>query len=229
LFVAACLCIFGDYFWPPSAKVTTKHPKTVVSQETPPVEKKVPASPSESIRQKEVPKKETTFKEVLGPFVVIAGSNTNEIPASASKNHPVPALMWKIGDVKDFASAYIEDGRLYVDTSLYSGPSLPPVEIKDNNFIVRPTNWDRNFDDTALEIVDENLLPRLQLIYKNPHTVILNGIFVFHSDSGKTGVMIIDEERMTLNPSEPITPNLRRIFKYPSRHYLGQELEEPHL
>jgi hypothetical protein len=181
--------------------------------------KKLPSKVIQPSREKEIPQKEPTFKDIT-PFTVIVGSNSAEIPKDASVKKPQHIV--KIGDT-DVIDAYVENEKLYVNTILYGSPTLAAVEIKHNEFIVRPPQWDRNFDDTALEIVDENLLPRLQLVYKTPRTVVINGIFKF---SG--GLVLMEEDGLTYNPSS-FKPKFRRIFKYPSRLYQGQELDEPHL
>ncbi len=109
--------------------------------------KKLPSTVIQSSREKEIPKKEPTFKDV-SPFTVIVGSNSVEISKDASGEKPQHIV--KIGDT-DVIDAYVENNKLYVNTILYGSPILASVEIKHNEFIVRPPQWDRNFDDTALE------------------------------------------------------------------------------
>jgi hypothetical protein len=163
----------------------------------------------------------STFNEIPGPFIVTFGGNQAYIPDTTSKSNPSRIINWSGADI---LYAYIANEKLYVNTVLYGDANLPAVEITDNQFRNIPPQWDKNFNNTALEIVDENLTPRLQLVYKSPRNVVINGIFKIPH-----GLIIMEETGMVINPSSPINPKFRRIFKYPSRSHQGQELDEPHL
>ena len=86
---------------------------------------------------------------------------------------------------------------------------MPAVEVKKGNFVVRPTDWDRNFSDNALEIVNEKLQPVLQIIYKRNGLIQIQGIF-----QGRNGGLIFE--------APELPQALPRIFKYPSWKYTGQ-------
>jgi len=230
---------FGVWIWPISIAESThkqsiEKPIPQTEQPKQPTAKEIatelakklqstPIQPSRKketfVEKKEVRKKEPTFQDV-SPFIVTFGSNSAVIPKNASKENPAHIINWGGTDI---LYAYVENGKLYVNTILYGDSPFAAVDIKHNEFVVRPSRWDRNFDETALEIVDENLLPRLQLVYKNPHNIVINGIFKFQG-----GLILMEETGMTVNPSS-INPKFRRIFKYPSRLYQGEELNEPHL
>jgi hypothetical protein len=112
---------------------------------------------------------------------------------------------------------YVEKGKLYADVTVYGGAAGASVEIKHNNFVVRPPNWDRNSNLTALEVVNENQLPVFQFIYKTPSHIVLNGIFPFPG-----GLILANESGMVINPILPTTFVLNRIFRYPSWKYPGR-------
>jgi hypothetical protein len=185
------------------------------------IPKLTPEHPAQQEKNKgQESKNKPTFKEVPRPFSVTVGNINYQIRETSSKKDPAK-VFYMSGDL---ISAYLENNILYVDTTLYAGSNLSPVEIKHNQFTVKPPQWDRNFNNTALEIVDENLLPRLQFVYKNNRNVVITGIFMF-----PMGILVAEENRITINPTDPLTPRFRRIFKYPSRRFQGQELDEPHL
>ena len=114
---------------------------------------------------------------------------------------------------------YVDNGKFYADVGLYGGSGLPPVEVKHNEFIVRPMNWDRNSDKNALEVVNELERPIFQLVYRSPGHVVINGIFqapgwlVLANEDGATTIA---------NPPTQVAFALKRIFKYPSWKYPGQ-------
>jgi hypothetical protein len=108
---------------------------------------------------------------------------------------------------------FLENGHLYAEAKIYNGPGLPAVEVKKNDFLLRPMNWDRNFTDAALEIVNEKSQPVLQVIYKRKGLIQIQGIF--RSPEGG-GIYEAPE------PPEA----LPRIFKYPSWKYKGQYAED---
>lgn len=112
---------------------------------------------------------------------------------------------------------YVEDSKLYADVTVYGGAGLPPIEIKHNEYVVRPTNWDLNKSSTALEVVNESQEPVFQLIYKKPSHIVVNGIFPFPG-----GLILANESGMILNPTMPTSFSLERIFKYPSSKYPGK-------
>jgi hypothetical protein len=153
-------------------------------------------------------KQRQSLDDVFCPFTVTWGSNQNRFVTPASEDRPSCIINWQGFDL---LRGYFKNCKLYVNTD----------EIRDNEIAVTPTLWDKNFNDTALEIVDENLMPRLQLIYRNPGNVMINGIF-----NVPGGVLAVEEMSIEYYPPHKLPPKLRRIFKYPSRKYKGQELSE---
>ena len=179
-----------------------------------------PISPEEVSKQtfKEIEPehREPTFKEISGPFRVVVGSNSMILSEANTRDKPIHMI--KFGD---FASmdAYVEKGKVYVNAVLFGDDNREAVALKHNEFSSPPAKWDRNFDDTALEIVDGNLVPRFQLIYKDTRTVIINGVYKYPG-----GLVVMTDDGMTINPTPPLRFTMKRIFKYPSRLYQGQEI-----
>ncbi len=126
---------------------------------------------------------------------------------------------FKIGEYK-LINFYINNHTLYADTVLYGGDNSPFVELKQNVLLSEPQGWDLNYDNSAIEIVDERQNPVFQLIYKSPYDIVING-FLYYPN----GFIFVNEDgRMIMNPKTPVDYSLIRIFKYPSLQYQGQRI-----
>lgn len=118
---------------------------------------------------------------------------------------------------------HIENGKLFVDVEIYSKTGFPPIKIIKNELYNLPENWDRNSNDIALEIVNENLQPMYQLVYEKPFNINIKGVF-----PSPSGVIIADDRRgvdfvsYALLQKLPVNFKLKRIFKYPSWRYQGE-------
>ena len=131
-----------------------------------------------------------------------------------------------------------ERRRILMDTNL------------DNELTNLPNSWDVNYNSNEFEIVNEDTNPVLQIIYKHPNEVQVNGIYVVNgfdiyaafdsppiSVSEKMGLKstqmmeIGDFEKLFTNINVTLDTNSmfriristeKTIFKYPSWEYLGQ-------
>lgn len=111
---------------------------------------------------------------------------------------------------------YIEDGKLYADVKIYGGKGLPPISIKKNKLSNKPSDWDFNSNDKALEIVDSKQNPIYQFFYKTPSHIVMNGIFPYPG-----GLILANKKEVIMNPGLPTLFKLKRIFKYPSWKHPG--------
>lgn len=116
--------------------------------------------------------------------------------------------------------AYIENNVLYADTEFYGGQGHT-ISISKNTLSGLPPKWDYNSTNKALEIVNENVVPIYQLIYKTPNHICINGVF-----PSASGLILADEDGMHINPKLPIPLKIKRIFKYPSYQHPGVYEEE---
>jgi hypothetical protein len=67
--------------------------------------------------------------------------------------------------------------RLYVEAQLpYSG-KMAALRMRDDLDSKLPRLWDRNYTSNRFEIVNEKQKPVLQVIYKSPREVVVNGVF----------------------------------------------------
>lgn len=112
---------------------------------------------------------------------------------------------------------YFENDMLYADVTIYGGTGKTPIEIVHNEFTVRKSGWDKNFNREAFEVVDDKLNPIFQLVYKTKANIVVTGII-----SCPGGLLLVDDDGVTVNPDLPTNFSLKRIFKYPSSKYLGQ-------
>ncbi len=114
------------------------------------------------------------------------------------------------------AMGYLDNNdRLVVNATLYThGDS--PVKIEGNVLFKENPEWDRCFNDTALEVVDTERTPVLQVIYRTPQDVAIYGLF-----QGNGWLMSLSPRGIApLDPKTVITKDnydVKRIFKYPSR------------
>jgi hypothetical protein len=125
----------------------------------------------------------------------------------------------------DLFKVYLDGGRLYVDTTLYGGSTFPAVQVRRNEISIEGgMSLDRNFTDKALEVVDRNLVPLLQIIYEADRKVVINGVFI-DPKGGKTAVIITptNNQKVDIDPTgqKKVVVPLKRIFKYPSWKYPG--------
>ena len=112
---------------------------------------------------------------------------------------------------------YLEDDNLYADVTIYGGSGLPPIQIKHNKLINKPTGWDFNSNKKALEIVNDKSVPIYQFYYKASSHIVVNGVFPFPG-----GLILANESGAILNPSLPTQFRLNPIFKYPAWKYPGE-------
>jgi hypothetical protein len=109
---------------------------------------------------------------------------------------------------------YLKDGIIQCDASFFSGvDGVSPVEIKDNDFVVRPLGWDRNYTENAVEVVNQNGLPIFQIIKKRAGVFELNGIFV-----APDGRRVMGSRAGISDYAYDLPP----LFKYPSYKFLGK-------
>jgi hypothetical protein len=151
--------------------------------------------------------------------VVFAGNREFPVSKSPTEINIIPGALPSI-------AAYVEGGRLFVDADLYYAGGKRPLRLKHNKLMNRPSQWDNNLDESAIEIVDERGKPRFQLIYHDLHTVFLRGIF---QAEGDRAVVVEEHNWRFFMGSTGSDMETAPLFRYPSRLYKGQELGGPSL
>jgi hypothetical protein len=163
---------------------------------------------------------------VRGPFYGLTHPSAKDqftIHAGITMRLPVKGLKDGIDFTKVFAISN-DPIQLFVKRTWWSGRRCD-LKIKtdggqfmsliENNKVTgeAPIGTDRNFDDTALEIVNGERLPVLQVIWEGEDDVYINAVI-----TNGTIATILKDSKLTFKPIASLTPNdlATRIFKYPS-------------
>lgn len=171
------------------------------------LERTEPEPPSEGPAQS-LPQK-PRFSEKVDWFTVVIGGNTSKWPITDDKTHAILHLN------RDLVTSRVIDGELRIDAIL-KGPT-GDVELRDNELRNRPPNWDKNWDNSAIEIVNAKGVPVFQLEYLDGgHTARVNG----HFSGGHALQAYATESGLAINPAHKV--RLKPIFRYPSSKYFGK-------
>ena len=80
-----------------------------------------------------------------------------------------------IGGLNSF-KIYIRGGIFCLDATIYGGLGMPSIEVICNHVKTSP-DWDTNYTDKAVEVVDQNQVPMFQMIFENETKIRVNGVF----------------------------------------------------
>ena len=121
----------------------------------------------------------------------------------------------------DYIPLYIHTfgGKVYVDVSVYGGKDMEIISFEDNVATVLPSNWDKNQDAYAFEVVNDLGYPVFQLYYETQFKVVINGIF-----PTPIGLVWASKDGMRIGPSYFDVFHLDPIFKYPSSEHQGDRI-----
>ena len=111
-------------------------------------------------------------------------------------------------------SIEIVDSRLRVSAVIRNKEGEIVAKISNNFWSVDPNPilvYDRNYNDFALEVVDSDQNPVLQVIVKEQNKILIGGLF--HSPHY---TILATPEGISINPSTLETTEVDRIFMYPS-------------
>lgn len=121
---------------------------------------------------------------------------------------------------------HLKGRRFYVDAQLWDAPGRRKAMVNNNACLLIEPYWDCNFNNIALEIVDEEQRPVFQMIYtaSGPANLVINGVFPY-PDRILVGSNTLGYTQV--HPDETGHPNIpwnytKRIFKYPSWKYRGR-------
>jgi hypothetical protein len=195
----------------PSAAPTTTSPSV-------PTQPELKRQPKKNNGNKNQP----TFRDNPDIVSVSAGTNVTTLV----KQRSLCVFMVTIDNRKYcLVMARVEKGKLLIDANLFAGPGLSPVAVTGGVLVQMTPEWDRNFDNTALEVVNEKLVPVLQIIYTSPQNAVVRGLFQLEQRRDIV-IVLTDTTMTTLKADTPLTKDnyaVTRLFRYPSRKYLGQE------
>src|SRR6266403_2643315 len=124
------------------------------------------------------PKSTARFHERIGAYLFSLGENglTTSATVEGLKKGNIPFAGLPI---TIFAKE--SDDKIHYRITIWDG--IRPIEITDGEFIFNEPYGDRNFNDAALEMVDDHQKPVLQVIWKTPSHLVINGIFRMQNGS----------------------------------------------
>ena len=163
----------------------------------------------------------------------------------------VMRLPWKVAigeETLDFPILpYVKNNRLFVYVQMPFLGYAKIISMSTDMDSPLPRRWDRNFTSNAFEIVQQDGRPVLQVIYRRPNQVQVNGIFLvntnriyvsFSNAVPELNVPDFYELVGTQSVSVATTPAMNKIlqmfmfdfnytnqkamFKYPAWKHLGQ-------
>lgn len=99
--------------------------------------------------------------------------------------------------------------------------------LEKNEWKINPNNYfDRNYDNSSLEIIDEYNIPILQVEYINEQTILIKGVFyqdedlIIVNDSSS----IINNGKITFDMILKQGKTINRMFRYPSSTHFGEKI-----
>jgi predicted acylesterase/phospholipase RssA len=143
---------------------------------------------------------------------------TNDVTKSRAELEQTPLTFYSVAEAPAI-KVHIERGTLYVDARVFTQRQSGPLELTKNNYSRLPVGWDLNSTETALEVVNEQMQPRLQVIYNSESEIQINGLF--GNERQVFAVFGKKARPVYLTPSGPAFNPIKRLFKYPSSTYPG--------
>lgn len=119
----------------------------------------------------------------------------------------------------------LKDQRLLVSVDVKNTNGETVAKIADNQWSVNNNNviaHDRNYNSYAFEVIDSDLVPVVQVVFKPQNKMYLGGLFY----SPDWMVLLLPNDTSVINPSlTDLNESLPRLFKYPSEEHLGEMVE----
>ncbi len=172
-------------------------------------------------RQWQPPELPNNLPQVDGGAMVYVkfGGMTMYLPIGTNGWHNIDPFMGPSGS--DNFTPYIKNNRLYVKTKTMFGDASQTVEMNNEWPATIPDKWDRNFNESSFEIVDNNTNPVFQIRYDAPNAIEIYGVFVAQNGAVTEA---FGDETSELSPGLPIPklPQRKAWFVYPSKNHLGE-------
>ena len=156
------------------------------------------------------------------PYFIKIGGDIKEVSVEElRKGINVGQLVndiYKTGDDKiDLPiKMYEENNTLLFDISI-KNEGKPVFTIIRNEFEFNPGKFDRNYNMNGVEVVDENLIPQIQIYLQDGNKIYIGG-----SSKTNNNFLVFTSSGTFVNPSkERLIKEVKPIFNYPSFTYLG--------
>jgi hypothetical protein len=143
---------------------------------------------------------------------------TVEVNMGGMANHCDRKLLERTRQVLDTGSIHrpvrlhMEKDRPFFDAVVCGRTGTPIVKVEDNVVTRLPKGWDHNRDSSAMEIVDEEGFPVLQIVLKDEsHFEVLGR---FHAPDGP---LYVTKDRTFINPfrEQLAQCKIEPLFKHP--------------
>lgn len=157
------------------------------------------------------------------PYIIVLGGNTREVSTDElRKGINVSELASNLinvnGNKTDLPIKISEENnRLLFDVSITNNEK-PVFKIVANEFEFNPDGkFDKNSNLNSIEVVDEKLIPRLQIYLQEGNKIFIGGSYEKDNDT-----VYFTPSAILLNPSaEQFQEHVKILFKYPSYKYSG--------
>jgi hypothetical protein len=156
-----------------------------------------------------------------GIYSLLIGASITQYAAEDLEKGSKNAAISTLGGRHKF-KVYIRDGVFCLDAEIFGAlqMSIPVITVTCNRIDSTLTpGFDTNYTAQAVEVVDQNQVPILQLIFSNKRSIRVNGVFLSSDNKvwvySTQGVQHFDQ-------GSAIQVPLTRLFKYPSWRYLGK-------
>jgi hypothetical protein len=157
------------------------------------------------------------------PYFINIGSNNIEVTVDElRKGINIGKLFnnsikFDNGEIDLPIKMYEENNRLLFDMTILS-KGKPVFTIIANEFEFNPDGkFDRNYNINGIEVIDENLIPQLQIYLKEGNKIYIGG----SSKTDKHLYLFTHLGIFQTNPNELQTEHIKILFKYPSFKNLG--------
>lgn len=142
----------------------------------------------------------------------------NKLTLSKADSNPVSIIDFFIKHVAgDSVTARVINGELLIDATF----AVAGVELRNNEVRHLPSTWDANFDEDALEIVNDMGNAIFQVVYRGGRSAVVNGIFRRLDNDWS----VITDRGIVLVPAtetQIAQVKIPMIFKYPSSEHFGE-------
>ena len=119
----------------------------------------------------------------------------------------------------------LKDQRFLVSVDIINTNGETIAKIVNNHWAVNNNPviaYDRNYNSYAFEVINSDLVPTIQVVFKPQNKMYLGGFFF----SPNWAVLLLPNDTSIINPSPAdLNESLPRIFKYPSKEHLGEMVE----
>lgn len=154
-------------------------------------------------------------ESIINP-VIKWGSSSITFSGNQSKNIPILGMPLDI---------WVEDGILKISTIIRNKDGKVIAKLEENEWkLNRNSLFDRNFDDIALEVINDNDEVVLQIKFDND-AIQISTIFYNDEGGGKFIEQLPNESGIIFGSflnNETKILNVDRLFEYPSDLYPGK-------